>query len=114
MVEGLHAEGTSELPSEVTRMREDIGLIEEREPVTRLLSDLTRLRDDVQRDLDNAQHELEVESRDCEAMRVKYEHLFTQAPSAGPSRTLRQDLKSHKDALEAAAASDVDPIPFSL
>ncbi|EJD01878.1 BRO1-domain-containing protein [Fomitiporia mediterranea MF3/22] len=106
MVEGLHAEGTSELPLEVTRMREDISLIEEREPVTRLLSDLSRLRDVVHSDIDSAQRELEVETRDCEAMRVKYEHMFTQAPSAGPSRSLRQDLKSHRDALQAASVSD--------
>lgn len=106
MVEGLHAEGASELPTEVTRMRDDISLIEEREPVTRLLSDLARLRDTVHNDLDSVQRELEIETRDCEAMRVKYDHMFTQEPSAGPSRSLRQDLKSHKDALEAAAASD--------
>lgn len=106
MVEGLHAEGTSELPSEVTRMRDDISLIEEREPVARLLSDLSRLRDAVRNDLDTVQRDLDAESRDCEAMRVKYEHLFTQEPSAGPSRPLRQDLKSHREALDAAAASD--------
>ncbi|KAL5514594.1 hypothetical protein ACEPAG_1910 [Sanghuangporus baumii] len=106
MVEGLHAEGSTELPPEVTRMRDDIGLIEEREPVSRLLSDLSRLRDAVRDDLDSVQRDLEIELRDCEAMRVKYEHLFTQEPSAGPSRSLRQDLKSHKDALEAAGASD--------
>ncbi|KAL5520897.1 BRO1 [Sanghuangporus sanghuang] len=106
MVEGLHVEGSTELPSEVTRMRDDIGLIEEREPVSRLLSDLSRLRDAVRDDLDSIQRDLEIELRDCEAMRVKYEHLFTQEPSAGPSRSLRQDLKSHKDALEAAGASD--------
>ncbi|KAI5116512.1 hypothetical protein M0805_001867 [Coniferiporia weirii] len=106
MVEGLHAAGASELPVDVTRMRDDIRLIEEREPVTRLLKELTRLRDTVRSDLDGVQRELEIESRDCEAMRVKYEHLFTQVPSAGPSRTLRQDLKSHLSALEAASASD--------
>lgn len=106
MVEGLHAEGASELPPEVARMKEDITLIEEREPVARLLSELTRLRDMVRGDLDDAQRELEIESRECEAMRVRYEHHFTQSPSAGPSKPLRQDIKSHRDALEAAAASD--------
>ncbi|THG94683.1 hypothetical protein EW145_g8096, partial [Phellinidium pouzarii] len=106
MVEGLHAAGASELPVDVRRMRDDIGVIEEREPVTRLLAELTRLRDAVRADLDGVQRELEIETRSCEAMRVKYEHLFTQEPSAGPSRPLRQDLKSHKSALEAAAASD--------
>ena len=39
-------------------------------------------------------------------MRVKYEHLWTQAPSATLTKTLRGDLKAHFGALEAAAASD--------
>ncbi|KAH8112835.1 BRO1-domain-containing protein [Phellopilus nigrolimitatus] len=106
MVEGLHAEGASELPADLVRMRDDISLVEEREPVSRLLTELARLRDTVRADLGSAQRELEIETRDCEAMRVKYEHVFTQPPSAGPSRSLRQDLKSHSSALEAAAASD--------
>lgn len=106
MVEGLHAEGSSELPIDVARMREDIGLVEEREPVAQLFAELARLRDGVRGDLDSVQRDLEIESRECEAMRVKYEHLWTQDPSAGLTRQLRQDLKSHLSALEAAAASD--------
>lgn len=106
MVEGLHAEGSSELPTDVARMREDIGLVEEREPVAQLFAELARLRDGVRGDLDSVQRDLEIESRECEAMRVKYEHLWTQDPSAGLTRQLRQDLKSHLSALEAAAASD--------
>ena len=71
MLEGLHAEGISELPSEFTRMKEDIILIEEQEPVTRLLSELSRLRDTVRTDLDSIQRDLGNGSRDCEAMRVR-------------------------------------------
>lgn len=37
---------------------------------------------------------------------MKYEHKWTQDPSAGFSKPLRQDLKSHFTALEAAATSD--------
>ena len=106
MVEGLHADGASELPPEVKRMREDITLFEEREPVTRLLAELSRLRDTVRTELDTTQRELETESRNCEALRVKYEHLWTQQPSAALTRTLRQDLKAHLASLEAAVASD--------
>lgn len=106
MVEGLHAIGSSELPAEVTRMRQDIGLVEEREPVTHLLEELERLRNTVSKELTGVQVELENESRDCEAMRVKYDHLWTQEPSASLTRTLRQDLKSHMSALDAAYTSD--------
>lgn len=95
-----------ELPMEVRRWKEDIGLLEEREGVERLMAELTKLKDGVRGDLEGASRELDLELKECEAMRVKYEHLWTQAPSASLTKTLRQDLKSHFGALEAAAASD--------
>jgi tyrosine-protein phosphatase non-receptor type 23 len=67
---------------------------------------LSSLKDGVRRDLESISRDIEIESRDCEAMRVKYEHLWTQAPSASLTKTLRQDLKSHFSALDAAATSD--------
>jgi hypothetical protein len=39
-------------------------------------------------------------------MRVKYDHLWPQAPSATLTKSQRHDLKSHFGALEAAAVSD--------
>ncbi|TFK52925.1 BRO1-domain-containing protein [Heliocybe sulcata] len=98
--------GEEEIPVEVRRWREDIGVMEEREPVEGLMGDLNRLKDNVKRELEAASRDLDVESRDCEMMRVKYEHLWTQEPSAGLTRTMRQDLKSHFEALGAAAQSD--------
>ncbi|TCD66292.1 bck1-like resistance to osmotic shock [Steccherinum ochraceum] len=95
-----------EVPVEVRRWREDIALVEEREGVEGLMAELNRLKEGVQQELDGISRDLEIESRDCEAMRVKYDHLFTQAPSASLTKTLRQDLKSHGSALEAASASD--------
>lgn len=106
MVEGLHAEGTSELPSDLSRMREDIALVEEQEPVTRLMAELVRLRDAARTELESIQRDLEIESRDCESNRVKYEHNWTQSPSANLTRNFRQDIKSHLSALDAASASD--------
>ncbi|CAL1710206.1 unnamed protein product [Somion occarium] len=98
--------GEEEIPAEVRRWREDIALVEEREGVEGLMAELNRLKDSVQRELDSVSRDLEIESRDCEAMRVKYDHLWTQAPSASLTKSLRQDLKSNYSALEAAAASD--------
>ncbi|KAH8102053.1 BRO1-like domain-containing protein [Cristinia sonorae] len=99
-------DGEEEVPVEVRRWREDIVLVEERESVEGLMAQLNRLKGNVQQELDSVSRDLEIESRDCEAMRVKYDHLFTQAPSAALTKTLRQDLKSHYAALEAASASD--------
>ena len=71
------------------------------------MKELRRLKENVSRDLHGVERGLEIESRECEAMRVKYQHLWTQDPSAGPSKSLWQDLKSHLSALESAGASDV-------
>ncbi|KAF8655014.1 hypothetical protein AX16_003285 [Volvariella volvacea WC 439] len=105
MAEG-EVSGGEELPIDVRRWKEDITLVEDREGVEGMLKELKRLKDGVQQELDGVSRELEIESKDCEMMRVKYDHLWTQAPSATPSKALRQDLKSHYGALEAAAASD--------
>lgn len=105
MVEGGVA-GEDEIPPDVRRFREDIALIEERESVDVLMERLTKVRQDVQKELESVERELEIESKDCEAMRVKYDHLFTQAPSAGYTKNLRADLKSHWQAWTAAGASD--------
>lgn len=80
--------------------------MEERESVESVLSRLNELKDGVEKALDEVSGELEIESKECEIMRVKYEHLWTQAPSASLTKSLRQDLKSHFGALEAAATSD--------
>ena len=105
MVEGgIGAE--DEIPLEVQRWREDIGVMEDREGVDALMRELSRLKDAVKSELVSTSRELEVESRECESMRVKYDHLWTQEPSASLNKSLRQDLKSHTSALEAAATSD--------
>lgn len=98
--------GDVEIPIDVRRWREDITVMEQREPVEGLLGELNRLKTNVQRELEGVSRELDAESRECEAMRVKYDYLWTQAPSGTLTKTLRQDLKSHFGALEAASASD--------
>ncbi|KAI0943520.1 hypothetical protein AcW1_002667 [Taiwanofungus camphoratus] len=98
--------GEEEVPVEVRRWREDIGVMEEREGVESIMAQLNRLKGDVKGELEGISRDLEVESKECEAMRVKYDHLWNQEPSASLTKTLRQDLKSHFSALEAASQSD--------
>ncbi|KAH0831222.1 BRO1-domain-containing protein [Lanmaoa asiatica] len=95
-----------EIPLEVRRWREDIGVMEDQESVDALVRELTRLKGTVKSELESISRDLDVESRECESMRVKYDHLWTQEPSASLNKSLRQDLKSHLSALEAAATSD--------
>lgn len=98
--------GEVEIPIDVRRWREDINVMEQREPMEGLLSQLNRLKTNVQQELEGISRDLDNESRECESARVKYDHFFTQAPSAGLTKSLRQDLKSNFGALEAASASD--------
>lgn len=98
--------GEAELPVDVRRWKEDIAVMEGRESVDSIMSELNRMKDTVRRELDGINRDLDTESRECEAMRVKYDHLWTQAPSSSLTKTLRRDLKSNLQALDAAAQSD--------
>jgi len=105
MVEGSVA-GEDEIPLDVRRYRDDIAVIEEREGVVTLLKRLGESKESVRVELDSIGRDLDAESKDCEAMRVKYGHVFTQAPSSGLTKELRADLKSRLQMLDAAKASD--------
>ncbi|KAJ7621099.1 BRO1-domain-containing protein [Roridomyces roridus] len=97
------------VPQEVVQWSADIRAIEAREPVGALFAQLDKLKSALRDEFDpttGITRELDTESRDCEAMRVRYEHLWAQAPSAGLSKAMRQDLKAHAAAMEEAARSD--------
>lgn len=98
--------GEVEIPVDVRRWREDISVMEQREPVEALLTQLNRLKVSVRQELEGIGRDLDIESRECESARVKYDHFFSQAPSSGLTKSLRQELKSNIGALEAASASD--------
>ncbi|KAG1789146.1 BRO1-like domain-containing protein [Suillus plorans] len=98
--------GEEEIPLDVRRWREDINVMEDREGIDILLQQMARLKEAVKAELDSISRDLDVESRECETMRVKYDHLWTQEPSASFTKSIRQDLKSHLGAVDAAAVSD--------
>jgi hypothetical protein len=98
--------GEEEIPLDVRRWREDISVMEDREGIDMLLQQMSRLKEAVKAELDGISRDLDIESRECETMRVKYDHLWTQEPSASFTKPIRQDLKSHLGALDAATASD--------
>ncbi|KAJ7705251.1 BRO1-like domain-containing protein [Mycena rosella] len=100
---------TGGVPPEVSRWAADIASIESRESVASLFSQLEMLKGALRGELDPGSgiaRELDAESRDCEMMRVRYEHLWTQVPSAGLNKSVRQDLKAHVVAMDEAARSD--------
>ncbi|SGY19128.1 BQ5605_C014g07568 [Microbotryum silenes-dioicae] len=71
---------------------------------------LQQIKDNVTRQLDSVLQGLDQESRECEAMRVRFDHLWEQTPAAGLTKSYRQDLRSHKESLEQASHSDAQAL----
>lgn len=94
------------IPLPAQRWIREISAMEEGEDIESLMRQLVPLRNDIGSQLNHASRELEEESHECEALRIKYDYLWTQDPSAGSNKALRQDLKLHTEALSAAALSD--------
>lgn len=49
---------------------------------------------------------LDNDNRDCEKARVKFGHRFTQEPAGAQARGMRSDIKSNREALQAANQND--------
>ena len=105
MAEGEIGE-EGEIPLDVRQWKEDISLTEEREGVQALLAELAKTKENVKEELDRIGRDLDIDSRDCEKMRVQYGHLWTQDPSTTLTKNMRQDLRNRQSSLEAAAISD--------
>ncbi|KAF8685215.1 BRO1 protein [Rhizoctonia solani] len=106
MAEGSDADAESAVPQQIWTWKEEVENKESENPTESILAQLEKLKAEVDADLATVSRELELESRECESMRVKYEHLWTQEPSASRTAALRQELKSHREAFAAAASSD--------
>lgn len=103
IVEGQVDDG---VPSPVISWKDEVARKEAEQPVDKQLSELDRLKVGVGKELDGISEELGVESRECEMMRVKFDHRWTMEPSGGPSKDIRTDLKNLKSSLDAASESD--------
>ncbi|KIJ40029.1 hypothetical protein M422DRAFT_32438 [Sphaerobolus stellatus SS14] len=104
MVEGI-VTSSDIVPREVRGWQTEIREGEKDDNVEEMLRSLDRLKENVQNELEIIGRDLEIESRDCEANRLKYEQ-WTQVPSSGLTKGFRQDLKAHLAALGAASNSD--------
>ncbi|KAG8823025.1 bck1-like resistance to osmotic shock, partial [Serendipita sp. 401] len=94
------------VPATVLSWHEEIQRKQGVDGLEKQLKELEKLKETVARELDAISESLAVESRECEMMRVKFGHRWTQEPSGGPVKDLRRDLKDHRSSLEAAAPSD--------
>ncbi|EFP87880.2 uncharacterized protein PGTG_14595 [Puccinia graminis f. sp. tritici CRL 75-36-700-3] len=96
----------TEPPNQVLEWAEAVQHAKEVKPIEKMWDELTGLRNKVHHDLDSIEQKLDTDARDCEQMRVKYDHLWEQQPSSNFTKAWRQSLKSHREALEEARKSD--------
>ncbi|KAJ9102499.1 hypothetical protein QFC21_002899 [Naganishia friedmannii] len=102
-------EADGEVPPEVQELAEKITQRERQaghQPVDALVRSLDERRRACEGAIQSIKTELDDESRECERMRVKYGHKWTQQPSATYTRALRGDLNAHEESLRRAAEND--------
>ncbi|KZO99027.1 BRO1-domain-containing protein [Calocera viscosa TUFC12733] len=100
------AGGADKAEDERYRYEAEIRSEEERGTIRSMLGELDKLKTSVGQDVDSIERDLEIETRDCEANRVKYQDLWTQEPSAPLTKDLRQRLRDNRDAFRSASESD--------
>ncbi|KAM0790170.1 hypothetical protein ACM66B_005489 [Microbotryomycetes sp. NB124-2] len=98
--------GLADPAPQVRGWSDEVRQQEAQRRVDDLFHKLNSLKDKAARNLDKVANDLDAESRECEAMRVKYGHLWEQQPSSALTRGYRQDIRSHRGSLEQASASD--------
>ncbi|KAG8897263.1 bck1-like resistance to osmotic shock, partial [Tulasnella sp. 403] len=96
----------SGVPREVEAWADEVTRGDGIPAIERRFAELEAVKRKVDQELRAIAADLEEESRECEMQRVKYDHLWEQEPSAGLTKDLRQELKSHREALTAASTSD--------
>ncbi|KAF4552876.1 BRO1-like domain-containing protein [Elsinoe fawcettii] len=71
-----------------------------------IFEQLNSTKADILRIIDNAGQSLDREASVCEKMRAKYGAEWTQQPSSALTGTLRNDMRSYRQAIEEAGTSD--------
>ncbi|KAH9815986.1 BRO1-like domain-containing protein [Melampsora americana] len=96
----------SEPPAQVLEWADSIQQANSGKTIDQMCRDMIALRNKTNRDLEDIERALDTEARDCEQMRVRYDHLWEQAPALNFTKSWRQDIKSHRQTLEMAKQSD--------
>lgn len=75
-------------------------------PFEDALEQLQSRKNEILHNLERATKQLDMEEGVCEKMRSKYSGDWTQQPSSRLTSTLRNDIRSYRDAIEEASRSD--------
>ena len=99
--------GNGSLPREVAGWAEEITSRERRDgPIEDVFRRNDQRRERAQDELETMAREMDEESRECERMRAKHGHLWTQSPSSSHNRQYKEQVKSHLDSINSASNSD--------
>ena len=99
-------DGLTDPGAQVRAWAEELRKEEAEERVDDLFRRLAGLKERAAKELETSSRDLDVEARECEMMRGRFSHLWEQTPSSSLTRSFRQDLRSHRESLEQASASD--------
>jgi len=99
--------GQLQKPTQPTRdIAREIASVERTERTANLVGKLQQLRTKAKEGIQGALGQMDEEQRECENMRAQYGSDWTQAPSAGVTSSIRQELKGHMDTLAQAQSND--------
>jgi len=94
-------------PTQPTRdIAKEIAAGERTERTANLVGRLQQLRTKAKEGIQGALGQMDEEERECENMRAQYGSDWTQAPSAGVTSSIREELKGHMDTLAQAQSND--------
>lgn len=96
----------AEPPPQVLEWADDIQRAAGSKSIDQMCHDMISLRDKTHRNLETLERLLDTDARECEQMRVRYDHLWEQPPALNFTKPWRQNIKSHRETLEMARQSD--------
>lgn len=94
-------------PANLATASATVARLERNQSVQRQLEHIKELRELITNSLMQATRNLDLEGRQCEAMRAQYLDLWTQQASAQLTAGLREDLKNYSRSLATAEQSDL-------
>ncbi|KAG0145295.1 hypothetical protein CROQUDRAFT_45980 [Cronartium quercuum f. sp. fusiforme G11] len=109
ILNGGHLTRLNELadpPAQVLEWADSIRQAVATKTVDQMCAELISLRDKTTRELETIERGLDNDARECEQMRVRYDHLWEQPPALNFTKSWRQSIRSQRETLEIAKQSD--------
>lgn len=95
----------SRVPEEIIEFSKHVYDQEKECKISSLFADLSKLKEEININLNEIQFIMDQEERECEAMRKKYMHEWTQLPSSSLTLLMRKQLSIYKENFNSYAKS---------